>query len=172
MPDLALLPGQRYPQACANIRSAATWYGLRTLACPDQVIPYNRDREGPEEWSSSHHKEWKSWITSSVWAPYAGMMKDSRCQADEWPPFNIWGSRNKGNAGIIIRYLPGGENGGLNIPQPSLDDYSKSCANQPLGVANDPGSKIRVELDCKLPLLMNFQLQKLTWFQVGQSRLL
>lgn len=172
MPDLALLPGQRYPQACANIRSAATWYGLRTLACPDQVIPYNRDREGPEEWSSSHHKEWKSWITSSVWAPYAGMMKDSRCQADEWPPFNIWGSRNKGNAGIIIRYLPGGENGGLNIPQPSLDDYSKSYANQPLGVANDPGSKIRVELDCKLPLLMNFQLQKLTWFQVGQSRLL
>ncbi|KAH2448624.1 hypothetical protein KXW63_007635 [Aspergillus fumigatus] len=140
--------GQRYPQACANIRSAATWYGLRTLACPDQVVPYNRDREGPEEWSSSHHKEWKSWITSSVWAPYAGMMKDSRCQADEWPPFNIWGSRNKGNAGIIIRYLPGGENGGLNIPQPSLDDYSKSCANQPLGVANDPGSKIRVELDC------------------------
>ncbi|GFF81417.1 hypothetical protein IFM62136_10490 [Aspergillus lentulus] len=127
VPDLALLPGQRYPQAYANIRSAATWYGLRTLPCPDQIVRYNPAREGPDKWSSMHHDGWKSWITSSVWAPYAGMMKDSDCEADEWPPFNIWGSRNKGSAGIIIRYLPGGQNG---------------------GVANAAGSKIRVERDC------------------------
>jgi hypothetical protein len=106
--------GERYPQLCANWRSVVLNYNLRTIAYPDAIVSYNRIRFGPKEWYDTHHKEWRSYIEKSVYAPYAGVDKDSNCQSDEWPPFDLWGNRNLGYAGIYVRYLPGGENGGAS----------------------------------------------------------
>lgn len=106
-------PFDRYPQLCANWRSVGIYYGQRTVACPTNIVAFNGNREAVDQWSRSHNSQWKIWIQKSVWAPYANAYKPAACQVDEWPPYDLYGSRYAGYARYIgVRYLPGGQNGG------------------------------------------------------------
>ncbi|KAF2732643.1 hypothetical protein EJ04DRAFT_304974 [Polyplosphaeria fusca] len=125
-------PFDRYPQLCANWRSVALNYGRRTVACPTDRVQFNANRDAVDEWSSSHHPEWKRWIQKSVWAPYANAMKPVSCQVDEWPPYDLYGSRFPGSFGIWVRYLPGGQNGGGSSWREARFRFAADCGAVPI----------------------------------------
>lgn len=124
-------PGDRYPQVCANWRSIANNYGWRQVACPEHAVFFNSARGAVDEWYRDHDPEWQEWIQKRVQAPYlGGVVRPSNCQVDEWPPYDLWGSRNAGSvaaAAIYVRYLPGGENGGASNWHESGVSFVSDC---------------------------------------------
>ncbi|KAI8933458.1 hypothetical protein NX059_010072 [Plenodomus lindquistii] len=126
-------PGDRYPQVCANWRSIATNYGYRIIPCPEHPVFFNPAREAVDEWYSDHDPAWQEWIQKRVVAPYlGGILRPTECQVDEWPPYDLWGSRYPGAASIYVRYLPGGQNGGASNWHESGVSFVRDCGAIPI----------------------------------------
>jgi hypothetical protein len=121
-------PGDRYPQVCANWRSIAINYGYRVVPCPEHLVFFNPAREAVLEWYADHDPAWQEWIQKRVAAPYlGGVLRNTDCEVDEWPPYDLWGSRYRGAASIYVRYLPGGQNGGASNWHESGISFVQDC---------------------------------------------
>lgn len=124
-------PGDRYPQACANWRSIANNHGWRQVVCPTEIVSFNSQRFAVSSYYAYRNTAWKTWIQKSVAAPYdGGVLKPVNCQADEWPPFDLTGSRGAfWTPYIYIRLLPGGENGGAANYRWSSVKFEQDCTH-------------------------------------------